>query len=244
MKKIGYIITRNGKSNHLPKTLSNMENFLDYLLVMVSRKSNDGTYPYVKNHSAVDKVLVEDAEFPLHEPRIRKRAYAYAKIDNPDADILLAIDDDEIIPDTEKDLANDMFKFALEKEIDVVCAEKHHLWDENKIRVDYSWNPERCRARIVENLNAENQIGDWARRGPHSGRLPLEQFEGKETGAFPLLHFGWKMSEEQQQQKMQRKIKEDYRNILNMSLAQQIHYKSFHEEPVLEPIPEKWEQHL
>lgn len=236
MKKIGYTITKNGKSKHLPKTLDNLENFLDYLLISVDKSSSDGTYKYCKKHPAVDDVIAHQGEWPLEEPNIRNRAYMYAKAENPDADILLSIDDDEII--VEKDKANRIFEFMLEKEIHLGCAQIYHLWDEKHYRKDETWAPENIMNQICQNLHKE--IGTWSAKGPHCGRLPVEGGEGKQTGTFTVLHLGWILPEKKQKEK----LREKRNRHKNPEGIQKRHYETFDNEPELQEIPDEWKNYL
>lgn len=242
MKKVAYTITKNGKSNHLPKTIENLENWVDYHLISVDKKSTDGTYKYVKNHDAVDKVLVHNGKWPKQEPEIRRKAYKYTRLDNPDADILIALDDDEIIPN--QDAADTLFQFMLAKNLHFGNIGMFHMWKENKYRADHLWRPQNSPHRIIQNLNLENP-GNWASSGPHCGRLPTDNIEGvKETGMFGVMHFGWYLPEEKQKQKLKQKIENDTRPLKELGEGQITHYKSFFQEPELEPIPEHWNKHI
>lgn len=238
MNIIGYILTRNGKSNHLPNILEHLEDFYDYLVVSVDESSDDGTEEWLRDHDVVDDVITHDAEWPEQEPEVRRAAYDKAKNESPDADILVALDDDEMLP--EKKATKEFFEKMIEEDVNFGASGTFHLWKDNYYRVDAAWNPKQSPHVISENLNLEHS-GEWADNGPHCGRFPVKNAaDANMTGIFPLVHFGWLLPLDEQNEKLQRKLDNDKRDWEDLNKTQKIHYESFSNEATLKELPKKW----
>lgn len=194
MKAVSYTVTRNGKSGHLEKTISSLEKVVDYILVCVSKDSEDGTLEFCRNHPAVNKVITEDMEWPDEEHRIRMKARNAVIEENPDTDWLIALDDDEVFADP--DLANRFFKNEQSKKLDSAGAKFYELWKDFKYRDDFVWGPEGEKRRIFEHVG---RLGDEIPgSGAHCGRIPgnprtaPKPGPNEKVGGFiPVIHLGW-----------------------------------------------------
>lgn len=246
MKVTAYIVTENGLSAQLEKTVSCLEELSDFTLVSVSESSDDGTLEWCRSSDKIDKVVTDDVEWPEGEADVRKRAMETVVEENPDGDWLVCLDDDEIIPEPEKT------RKKLRKcpdRIDRVRAAMYNLWEEDYYRIDAIWGPLEIDQHIAQNLNSDF-YGEWGDRGPHCGNFPQKRIDPDLAEAIPVIHFGWRTSEEERERRKQERIQNDYKLKPGGEEYPEEHkkrvmnfYESITWEPELKRLPERW-RHL
>ncbi len=235
MKIVGYLITYNGISGHLEDAIECMDEICEYICVNVSERSDDRTLEWCRESGKVDVVLTEDLEWAEDEPEIRRMAYNRALKDNPDADWMMCLDDDEIIPEVEKTVE---FLRNVPEGVDMVMGNMFHLWEDDFYRVDGDWKPSENNFTIFENLDSERE-GKFKKQGIHGGRLPRFGEDFKAAQLIPVIHFGWRTSHEGRIRKIRRRNKSQN---LDVQVERNILQNLF-VEPELERLPEEW-RHL
>lgn len=252
MKIASYTITHNGLTEGtLEATIQNLQEFSDYITVVVSASSDDGTREFVKEkheEGVIDSFSLEHYDFPEEESKIRKLGFDAAKSFDPDW--IAAIDDDEIVGKPE--MARKQLHTASNNDIqtcDLAAAYLYHMWKGKKYRNDGSWKHGEVSRIIFYNNNTDFK-GVWAHetkgdKDIHSGRLPLnnQNTKAQVTGHINLIHFGWYINHEKRVEKMESKkehdnIEEDADSYY--AETQRKHYDSIYEEPELKELPEKY----
>lgn len=242
MKVGAYVISFNGLSRHLEQTVETLTQLADKIVVSVDKESDDGTLQWCEQSEEVDKVIQHQGEFPKEEQRIRKKAF-YELIDE-DMDWVIALDDDEILPEPEKTRLMMEKMLKGDNDVSFMASSHFHLWEDKKFRKDGSWNPKHC-MHIIAECVAQDHGGSFEGEGPHKGRIRINGAEGEFTGDFPVIHYGWREQETDQEKKMIEKIRNDEKRVRHpeesdIGEIQLGHYLSIHLEPELQDIPVQW----